>query len=637
MGTAYTSAIRTIPDPRVQDFPVWVGDLIDFRLAEAPVERTTTYYVAYDAAGDGTGGSGAGTEADPYLCATVDDIDTLYSSVASGGDVAVLLKRGDKWTASSNGIAMDIADTTIGAYGTGSKPRLWAPGAEYTSGWVQQGVSNRYVQTETTDVGWLVDVDAMLTNVLSRETSAANCAATSNSWAYVGAGNALSVNLGGTDPNTLTMRTFYTGDLIGVNLSADGTRLDGVEATGWGINAASTSNQAHGIKTTVGGTDAAVVTNCEAYYGSSHVIAHNYGAGSGGFATFQNCQAGLAQKNSSGETIFNFYTQTGSGEGIFDNCTSTHGTLPEDVASAAYVKNAGSAYGHTNTGTNNLTIYRNHTTTEGTWGCVAAVRADDHPTAAAITDARAFIIGETFNGPGVANGSGGPARTLFSHADEVRVSCRFNLTPVGSISIAAFANLPVGGWAINNIYNIDLTSMTTANFGWWNANAATPSSAKFWHCRFDVTGQSTTNARFDFDATTQSDAVELKNCIVTASGFSGGKTLILNLGNNLVNAGNIDSNAYFGVTGSGDTTTDDGYGNDSNAVELSSSPALTYTPTGAFSLRDAGTDLSVDYDYYDRTRDSSPAIGPVEYAQLSPLSDGLISSGIIGRPLRGRM
>lgn len=606
MGTAYTSAIRTIPDPRTKDFPAWVDDLIDFRLAEAPVARSTTYYVAYDAAGDGTGGSGAGTEADPYLCATVDDIDTLYSSVASGGDVALLLKRGDEWTASSNGIAMDIANTTIGAYGTGNKPRLWAPGQTKTSGWSQISTTDRYANTLTSQPGWIVVESEYTTRVLSRQSAVGDVTSTSNSWFW--ATNTIQINLGGDDPNSYTIRSFDQGDLIGVNLSADGTRLDGVEASGWGINAASTSNQAHGIKTTVGGTDAAVVTNCESYYGSSHLIAHNYGAGSGGFATFQNCQAGLAQKNSSGETIFNFYTQTGSGEGIFDNCTSTHGTLPEGTS--AYVKNAGSAYGHTNTGTNNLTIYRNHTTTDGTWGCVAAVRSDDHPTAAAITDARAFIIGETFNGPGVANGSGGPARTLFSHADEVRINCRFNLTPVGSITIAAFANLPVGGWAINNIYNIDLTSMTTANFGWWNALAATPSDAKFWHCRFDVTGQSTTNARFDFDGTTQSDGVELKNCIVTASGFSGGKTLILNLGNNLVNAGNIDNNAYFGVTGSGDTTTDDGYGNDSNAVELSSSPALTYTPESGDDLYEAGVDLNVEYDFTVTVRSgTSPSIG----------------------------
>ena len=81
-----------------------------------------------------------------------------------------------------------------------------------------------------------------------------------------------------------------------------------------------------------------------------------------------------------------------------------------------------------------------------------------------------------------------------------------------------------------------------------------------------------------------------------------------------MNAGNIDSNAYFGVTGSGDTTTDDGYGNDSNAVELSSSPTLLKAATG--DLLGAGSDVGVDYDYNRRAR-FSVDVGPIGQAASS--------------------
>ena len=158
-----------------------------------------------------------------------------------------------------------------------------------------------------------------------------------------------------------------------------------------------------------------------------------------------------------------------------------------------------------------------------------------------------------------------------------------------------------------------------------------------WHSHVKVIGSgSSTFFRFDYDGTTQSDGAELKNAIVTASGFSGGKTAILNLGNNLVNAGNIDSNAYFGITGSSDTTTDDGYGNDSNAVELSSEPELLQGITTSSSVYQAGGDLDVGFDYYKRSRTDSPSIGAVEPASPDNITDGKLS-GIIGRPLRGRM
>lgn len=55
------------------------------RLARCPIERGVTYYIEYSASGNSTGGSGAGTEADPWLCRSVSDVNTLMNAKDNDG------------------------------------------------------------------------------------------------------------------------------------------------------------------------------------------------------------------------------------------------------------------------------------------------------------------------------------------------------------------------------------------------------------------------------------------------------------------------------------------------------------------------------------------------------------------------
>lgn len=623
MGTAYTSAVAAIPSPLTKEFLPWVSSLVSYRQSESPVARSTTHYVAYDAAGDGTGGSGAGTEADPYLCTTVEHIDTLYSSLASGGDVSVLLKRGDEWQSSTGGIAQDIASTTIGAYGTGAKPILWGPGREYSSGWTL-AAGNRYTRSEANDIAWVALASDLLGTILSRQTSQANCESTSNSFYNDTTGNVLHVNLGGTDPNTLTLRAFDINSLIGVELSANATRVDNILTYGWGCDPGSAGTQKHGIKTTVTGTDAAVASNCESYYNSSHCVGHN-SSSSGGIVTFIDCSAGFTTDSSGGTTVFNGFSATGGGEVIFDNPTVVGGELP--AGTSAYLPSATAVFGHTGSSTMALMLSRGLSHGDIDYPCAGATNFGDVPAASTITDARAFVINERATVHGTSNASPSSAFKI-AGLNTVEIGGNNTVKPGASVTVRAATVNIQSGWALNCITTVDLSAVTETVYALWNIISGA-NTARLYNNRIKVIGNSATNFRIDHDAVTKSDGVELKNTILTAESFSSGKTAILNLGNNLVNAGNIANNAYFGWTGGSDTSTDDGYGNDAGKVEMAASPSLLASPTS--DLIGAGEDVSLEYDYYGRTR-STVDIGPIANASSSTLRRNKYGIGL-GLPL----
>lgn len=636
MSVNYTSAVGAVPDPRTMELLDWVEELVEYRLADSPLSRGVTYYIKQDDAGDSTGGSGDGSEITPWLVSNWDDAATLINTQMST-NTRFRLNRGDLFRGSTEA-TVDFANVTIDAYGSGSKPYIThftetvaSGGASWTldSGtrYYLTGISTKTVGIRRQDdrlyfnngpmcwVTSLVDVGTVIPNVYG-------------TWFWDTSTNRLYIDIG-EDPNFYAWEYAFfdnANDAAILLGKVNGLRVDNVVADGWGLETSTVNGaagtQRHSLKSTANNTQSHVFTNCESYFGSSHSFAFNGTGGgiSGGIVLFKDCKSGWCSFNgTAGETIFNSFIDGGGQEVIFDGCEVTAGTLPITTTPETNRSNVG-FFNHTGGSESGLIIHRdvsNNTTDIHYNWTVSKDSTIGNPALSAgdLSAVRSFIIGTRgkYRQPNVINSS------------VVKINCHLDIDRV-DISTEAVQNAPgdtLNGWSWNNIYDIDISNATANTIeSLYNPNINT--SAKFWNNRFNVYGAGgSVNWRMCFDATTLGHGNDWKNNIFTAENFSGTRTAILNEGNNLVNPGNIDSNAYFGWPGGEDLTTDDGYGNDANKVELSSSLILLYEPSYGDDIYNQGTsDVYLEYDHYGNRRD-------INFVDIGPIGLFLEATGSI--------
>lgn len=632
MGTAYAAAVGNPPDPRTLPWLAWAESLVDFRRKECPAARGTTYY--FSQAGDDT--TGDGSEASPWK--TLAKAHAIID--ASSGDVACLFKRGDVWVevpavvfgqnaANSTGAAAVLStkpNVTIGAYGLGDRPRFDHPHQTYTTGWALD-TGTTYVRSEPTEIAWLARVDR--NDPLRHVSSAADCRLTSSSWFWDSANEDLYVNLGGTDPSTVTLSGVHANNHSCFRVTGDGSRVASLDGWGWGINPQDTNSHHYFINLAPTGTDAVYVYNCRASYGSAHVLA-SWNQGSGGIVTFEECEANWPSYLSVTQN-FNLYSAGGNNENILWNCRARYGALPDGAGTYTIPTTSAAFNGHTGPlDTSYLQLAWGlfcdgsayPVGWPGEWGNPLAASGD-------LTACRAWMVGMVTE---KVAGAGNGYRLAPNLADCAQFNCRATLRP-SNLSIEALTNLDQDGWAWNNIYDIDLIDVGARRFGGFNGSVTNGSAAaKFWLntiiVRNRATGSGSVNHTWGIDADCFAGGNQTGNSMSFRGNLYAGENT-----NNRVHLGlginsTFSHNAYFGITAASGGRLNPA--SDTNGVTLLTLPNPNLSPDLESPLYLAGpSDLGIEYDadWSPRTA-ASPSIGALEYRPLSDTLTAAMSGGL---------
>ncbi len=598
------------PSPLAGAFLTWVGARISARDSELSTGRATTYYFSQS----GDDGTGDGSQGSPYK--TLSKADSLLAS----GDVRFLFNRGDVWQEAatiSNGdsdggftgaaaILIDQPNVTIDAYGSGANPMFECGATDYSSGsdWTLES-GTTHEMDETTEMSWLAQADR--DDPLSRQTSLANVNSTSNSWAWIA--DKLYVNLGGTDPDTVTLtavpRNMHSCFRV---QDADGVRIENVDTFGWGMNANDPNSHHYGISVWVTGTKRAVVKGCVCKYGATHVAATWNGSGSGGSVLWRNCTFAWPIP-SSGARGYNAYQPGGGLETILDNITFAFGELPEVATTGG-----GESFGGHTTGGDilGLTIFNNCTVNAGTHAFTGLGMNSLANTVATSTlaDCRTFIIGETHTGAIT-------GKFFLVRNGVAIINCDWNLkTNLNSPWLYAFPT-ELKGWMWNNQITADFTDagLTQQFRGLAYSSPTTDSSTEFYHnhIHYILRDQGANGTDAGFEQIIVASASAAAGNIVTFNNIISATLVDEENEQARMATGNVaarmDSNAYWQIT---QGTLQQKYDNDAGAVELGSLPVLGAAPVAA--MQNAGNALvGLAYDANGAVRSlTTPSIGPIE-------------------------
>ena len=617
------SAAYTNPPNIATDYPGWIA-WKNNRIAQfeyhCPSSRATTYYFAQS----GNDSTGDGSIGNPYQ--TISKAATLLA--ASSGNIRLRFNRGDTWRETST-LDTSKNNVTIDSYGSGAKPLFLRSTITYpqASAWTDNG-DNTFSRSEANAIAWVLRSDDRLGEShgthLSRQNSQVNCAANEESWYWNSGTNTLYVNLsGGDEPSNFNLEAVPSNTTVGVGFSGDGCRVEDIMTIGYGMSTGTTSTQVQGIQSTATGTNANYFKNCEAYYGSSHAIAHYVGGSSGGKAMFYGCSAGLCNYNASSETIFNTYSNTGGQETWFISCTPQYGTLKSnDWTYATTYKRGLGFYGHTSGGSNysDLIVKFGCTIPSASYSQPATIsnHANSPPGTGTITDVRYFFVNSSFN-ENADPGAGGFDFT----SNAVIYGNQFIMKRIVLANANGWANdSPQYCWWINNYCNINMTNLTTTGFYLYNAPGVAKTNDNkiyFWHNLFrfnTTTGMTSGGAGIDNDSANDTDAApsataddrngEFKNNILCYETAKAGLQCAFNN-----YATKQKNNAYYNVAQFSNQTR--GYNLDPAPQTPGSFPSLNVSQSQY--LLHGTTDVVVSHDINGKRRTVSPPdIGPVDFS-----------------------
>jgi len=354
MGTAYTSAVGAPPVITSRRWFSWYKRLLEYRMAECPLERTTTYYFS-QAGNDSTGD---GSFATPWK--TVDKANTVIA--ASSGDIRCRFRRVDIWRETSGGLPVglvvgkanvtidDYIDTTVATPST-RLPIITGFQATISSGsWSTDATyTNSYKATVTNlsaanSVAWVRQyLNTSADYVYKRMTNEAGVDGAPGSFYYDAAGQLLWIRpfVGDTVPTSAVaapieyVREYASLAPAGIAISnVDGVRIHGIRVDGFGCSFNGTYSHPGGIVPTIDGTNACVVSSCESYYGNQHIFIGADTGSAGGFVSWVNCKGGLGYFHQSSpdrhfqDVYFPKFSTVGGAEGICHNCIADGGRLP---------------------------------------------------------------------------------------------------------------------------------------------------------------------------------------------------------------------------------------------------------------------------------------------------------------------
>lgn len=636
VATSYINipGVGPVPDPLSLEFKTWRDNLINYRLNEIPLERTTTYYVNPDFGND----ANPGTEAAPWQTRG----KARTEVAASAGDVRVRFAVGyyyrdnSNWLITKPNITIDsYVPTSFPIVSPATPPLFLAFDKVYTSGsgaWTNFS-GDVWSAISATTVEWVIqadDRDGLLYGVFSRQNSTANVQANPRSF-YYSAGT-LYINVGaGLDPNNYTIEGVTRNSNYGICLGAgaDGGRIDNIWAYGYGMDGSATGNNIVGIADQLKNLETCLVTNCRSLYATSHAMVHILSGptNGGGIGTYAFCEAGYNMYNAAAETIFNSYSYEGDQETIFHQCEAIFGTLPSNdwwTNGVGDQKRGIAHYCHTNGSAGQevgLVIFNQISIANNPFGCRNNGHGGDGPviSAGTLSAGRVFIIEGTMPDDPEYQGVQWGNNTI-------SINCRYNLKIANSTAQCFLASRPLNTYFINCIFDIDGSLQSTSPFGIYNSTSL-DNVMCLYNCSMLM---STYNVTFAWDRDTYTGGTNsspnglMKSCLFQFSGGSGSHYV----GFNNV-AANQRYNAYFGAS---NVVGIRGYDQDPAPVVLAT--ALPVMPTSeqfmylAFKGDPA---IGLEYDFNWRPRPPIPSIGPIELG----LSDDS-SFRLNQRPWRGR-
>jgi len=331
LKTAHLKAtLENRPAYTSMSFLRWRRNIVTQKERDTVWTAQTKYYVSESEGDD----SNPGTEAEPFQ--TLAKAQTILDGLEDGSKTVVYLKCGDTWEEEGTATSVDgntcllrLTKTYSGvsSYGTGDKPFVNQFDRKYSSGWTVHS-GDVYVRSEINDIASIRLVNDRLVPLYDASDTtdcATNISDTNGSYFYDSAGNNLYINLGGTDPNTVTLEAAVSNDST-IEVADHGCFVENIRFDGH-VHRSTRDKQA-GIRINLTGSKVGRIENCEAYYGSSHLIHFNCFTGTGGIAVIKNCIAGYSLWNSAGNTIFNSFAQNGEQETYVQDCEVPYGTLP---------------------------------------------------------------------------------------------------------------------------------------------------------------------------------------------------------------------------------------------------------------------------------------------------------------------
>lgn len=586
MSTSYLSAIGAPPVCTSLAFRPWLLRLLAFRLAECPVARGTTYYFA----NSGNDTTGDGSESTPWK--TLAKAQAIHD--ASSGNIALLFKAGDAWTATSGSfLNVTKPDVTVSRFGTGINPAFRRNNLTYDGTWTWTNAatrgdaySNVYSRSEANTIA-IFRERYDTTRLYVRRSSIANVDANKGSWYQ--AGGILYINP--INANNQYDAFYNNSDSEGFLIRSDGCRIDGIKVEGVGAHLTTPHNGMWGIKvipTTGTGKITCVVSNCEVYCGATHLIGIGAdGAGDASFALVCNTKMGWGMSdNSNWPTHFVGHSIYGGQESFLYDVEFVGGTVPDaNRTTGAYIfpnDNAQGFYGHTIGG-----IYQqalaiawrcrvSDTTrfmlpTIGAWGDLPSNAADLADTRGFIVDCegicrRTQIEDATENKDSIL-GMGGlqTGENCVGINNIFRLSCPWQLAATTSL---AYYQGTITGLQINGTFTFDIS-------GWHNPNAthkaflvftaATQWQLSLYNCHIHWIGGLGNYCGLARTAYTDQIGISSGGAwnTIFSQRLPTGGTCFVGLNNS---ASYLANNAYSGI--SGKTDAGGGYSNDPYGVEV---------------------------------------------------------------------
>jgi hypothetical protein len=604
-GTSETASLANRPAFTSSEFLTWRRAIVGAKLAPTKWSAATTYYVSQSEGNDSYDGS----QENPWQ--TLAKVQTTISGLGAGSKTVFRFKRGDEWTETGTGtgtnsssclLVTGASDTQIGFadYGTGNKPLFNRFVNSYTSGWTVSS-GNVYVQNVSEDVAWVRIASDRLTPMYDAA-DATDCATdvseTSGSFFFDSATGDLYINLGGTNPNTVTIETADSNDEA-IELRGDGCFVENIRIDGCGIHRTNGATQG-GIRITTSGTATARADGCEAYFCSSHAIHHIGFTTSGGIAVFQNCSAGYTFYNSSaGETIFNTYAQDGGHESYFQDCSVPYGTLPSHDwmdhtdADGARLRGTG-IYAHTaGSDTGFIFVDGLDCTHDNAWGPMGVGSNANAPTAATVEDAAVVWFNCNYE-----NSRNGMQLNRLAPFRGLAMSCSAIGKYGGDVTWRALTVTNQSGWMVNSLIDVEYPAALTNAHGIFNGSGN--SSIRFYFSRIIQRATSATHdLRINYDFASTWSSGEVENCVLARIGT-------YDLSSSLTSSGAAaDNNASYGWKGSSVGTNEVTITTEAEAVQSSANDPSYDT----YNAADTTTGVVPEFDRLLNLRTSTTSIG----------------------------
>lgn len=635
---------NSIPPVPQLGFLGWAYGHPELRLKYS-LERTraSVYYIA-----QGTNNSADGlTTSTPRLCATPKDVNDFITATATGGDVEYRFRRGDIWRATSSlktGLAVAKASVTISSYAPAATnqgdraPEITGFKAPYgASGWSDStaradAFSSVYSRAETDTVYWVrggdaSNLDSLLATPYRRVYTGANLtakltalnASTVRSWFWEG--NVLYINPGPGGSGELARVEPCVSTTKGIDLQDhDDLLVRDVNVTGWGMS--TDNSQLYGIHSTVSGSNQHTVYRCGIWWSAHHLVGSYTGAAAdgtkaGGIYLVYGCRFGLGIHHSSGSTMAVAYNGDGGQEAVFAYNEITHGALTTDAYTAETGYGIG-LYAHTN-GANKvaLALYVGNVYGDPPTNKLAGPSNIGDVTQLSHTDRRewgryrGFVVGDrTLGRMPTSVGLFDPFGVGY-----VRVNGMYRLGTQTVNAQGAYSILPAFGVAINCVYDVDASGITSAsNFGMLNAPNSSPHSYDLINCHVRFAGKASQGLMIDRDSPEGGQSL---TCAAFNTIFEGVGSDIFYL--NLPNAdartaaGGTAGCAFVNVKRADTGGFAAGWSSAGAPIDLAGVPAQI----NGMGIQLAGVSLpssfgasSLEYDRFGRQRTGTPGVGP---------------------------